>query len=480
MRLPSLLACFAAILGSVNLTAAPASRPPNLIFILADDLGYGDLSCYGQKRFKTPHIDRLAAEGLRFTQHYSGSTVCAPSRSALLTGLHTGHTPIRGNLEIKPEGQHPLPARTVTLPKILRTAGYVSGLFGKWGLGFPGSEGEPLRQGFDRFYGFNCQRLGHHYYPYHLWDDTRKAVLPENAGTAKGAYAPDLIHRQTLAFIEQNRDRPFFCFVASIIPHAELVAPANYLARHRGKYGPETPYAGVDGGPEYRQGPYESQAEPHAAFAAMVNVLDDQVGEIVAKVRALGLAENTLILFTSDNGPHREGGADPDYFNSSGGLRGTKRDLYEGGIRVPMIAWWPGQIRAGGQTAHASAFWDMLPTFAELARVPTPAGLDGLSFAPTLTGRGVQKLHDYLYWEFHEGGGRLALRQGDWKIVRTDVLAKPDGPVQLFNLARDPAETTDLAAREPARARAMTELMRGARVDSPVFRFSQTGYLQKK
>jgi arylsulfatase A len=478
-RFVSALSAFCCFFFAATLKAA-TPRPPNIIFILADDLGYGDLGCYGQKRFATPNIDRLAAEGLRFTQHYSGNTVCAPSRSALLTGQHTGHTPVRGNLEVRPEGQHPLPAATLTLPKVLKAAGYVSGVFGKWGLGFPGSEGEPLRQGFDRFYGFNCQRLGHHYYPEHLWDDTRKVILEKNAGSGKGDYAPELIHRRTLDFIAQNRARPFFCFVTSIIPHAELVAPESYLARHRGKYGPETPYAGVDRGPEYRRGPYASQAEPRAAFAAMVNVLDDQVGEIVAQVRALGLEQDTLILFSSDNGPHREGGHDPDYFNSSGGLRGTKRDLYEGGIRVPLIAWWPGMIRAGATTTHLSAFWDMLPTFAELARQPVPPGLDGVSLTPTLTGRGGQAEHEFLYWEFHEGGGRLALRQGDWKIVRYDVLKNPDGPVQLYHIPRDPKETSDLAAQEPQRAQAMAKLMRGARTDSPVFRFSQTGYLQKQ
>jgi arylsulfatase A-like enzyme len=394
--------------------------------------------------------------------------------------LHTGHTPVRGNLEIQPEGQHPLPAATVTLPKVLKAAGYVSGLFGKWGLGYPGSEGEPLKQGFDRFYGYNCQRLGHHYYPHHLWDDDEKIILNDNAGQMKNAYAPELIHQKTLAFIEENRDRPFFCFVASIIPHAELVAPERYMARHRGKYGPETPYQGVDDGPTYRKGPYESQAEPHAAFAAMVNILDDHVGEIIAKVRALGLAERTLIVFTSDNGPHREAGADPDYFRSSGGLRGTKRDLYEGGIRVPMIAWWPGTIEAGTGTAHVSAFWDVLPTFAELAGAPAPEGRDGISFAPTLTGRGAQRRHAFLYWEFHEGGGRLALREGDWKVVRNDVLQHPDGPLELYNLATDPRETTDLAPQNPERVRMMDTKMRAARVDSPVFRFAQTGYLQKK
>lgn len=459
--------------------AAPAARPPNIILILGDDLGLGDLGCYGQTRFQTPHIDRLAQEGLRFLQGYSGSTVCAPSRSSLLTGLHTGHTPIRGNLEIQPEGQHPLPAETLTIPKVLRKAGYVSGVFGKWGLGYPGSVGTPLRQGFDRFFGYNCQRLGHHYYPYHLWDNDTKVVLAGNAGDRKGVYAPDLIHEKTLAFIAENRARPFFCFVATVIPHAELAAPERYLARHRGRYGPETPYAGTDAGPTYRQGPYESQATPHAAYAAMLNLLDDQVGEIVAKVRALGLADHTLILVASDNGPSVEGGSDPAYFRSSAGLRGTKRDLYEGGIRVPFIAHWPGVVPAGRETAHVMAFWDLLPTFAELAGVPAPAGLDGISFAPTLTGRGRQPVHDTLYWEFHEGGGRLALRQGDWKIVRYDVLKNPDGPLELYHLAADPCEADNLAARHPDRVRAMEALLRAARTDSPVFRFSQTGYLQK-
>jgi arylsulfatase A-like enzyme len=460
--------------------SAPAASRPNIIFILADDLGYGDLSCYGQRRFATPNIDRLASGGMRFTQHYSGTTVCAPSRSALMTGLHTGHTPIRGNLEIQPEGQHPLPAGTFTLAKLLQQAGYATGVFGKWGLGFPGSEGAPRRQGFDRFFGYNCQRLGHHYHPDHLWDDDTKVTLPGNAGRGHGVYAPELIHEKTLDFIAANRERPFFCFVATVIPHAELAAPERYLARHRGKYGSEKPYQGVDDGPTFRQGPYESQAEPHAAYAAMINLLDDQVGEIVAKVQQLGLAEKTLVVFASDNGPSLEGGSDPAYFNSSGGLRGVKRDLYEGGIRVPMIAHWPGTIVRGSLSAHLSAFWDWLPTFAELAGQPVPTGLDGISLAPTLTGRGRQAPHDYLYWEFHEGGGRAALRQGDWKIVRYEVLAKPDGPLALYNIAVDPAEANDLAARQPARVKQLEKLLRSARTDSPVFRFGQTGYLQSR
>lgn len=473
-----LLSLSLSLLPSFSVSAAPAARPPNIVFILADDLGYGDLGSYGQQRFATPNLDRLAAEGMKFTQHYSGATVCAPSRSALLTGLHTGHTPIRGNKEIQPEGQHPLPAATRTLAKLLQRAGYATGVFGKWGLGFPGSEGAPQRQGFDRFYGFNCQRLGHHYYPDHLWDDETKVPLRGNAEHRNGDYAPELIHQKTLSFIEANRDRPFFCFVASIIPHAELAAPERYLAQHRGKYGPETPYQGVDDGPTFRQGPYASQAEPRAAYAAMINVLDDQVGEIVATLRRLGLAENTLIVFSSDNGPSLEGGSDPAYFNSAGGLRGVKRDLYEGGIRVPMIAHWPGTVARGAVSPHVSAFWDWLPTFAELAGLPTPAAIDGRSLAPTLTGRGRQTQHDTLYWEFHEGGGRVALRQGDWKVVRYDVLKAPDGPLALFNLTTDPNETTDLAARHPERVKQLDALLRTARIDSPIFRFGQTGYLQ--
>jgi arylsulfatase A-like enzyme len=471
---PCVTAAMLAILAPGLHAAGPAR--PNIILILADDLGLGDIGCYGQQHFATPNIDRLAEGGLRFTQHYSGNTVCAPSRCALMTGLHTGHTAIRGNLEVNPEGQHPLPAGTPTVAKLLKGAGYTTGAFGKWGLGYPGSEGEPLKQGFDRFFGYNCQRLAHHYYPRHLWDDNRKLELPANAGHGKGVYAPELIHAQTLAFLEANQDRPFFCYVASIIPHAELAAPERYMARHRNRYGPEEPYKGLDDGPAYRQGQYESQPEPRAAYAAMINLLDDQVGEIVAKVGQLGLAEQTLILFASDNGPEVVGGADPGYFGSSGGLRGIKRDLYEGGIRVPLIASWPGAIAAGRTTAHLSAFWDLLPTLAELAGRSVPAGLDGISFAPTLLGVGTQAQHDYLYWEFHECGGRSALRQGDWKVVRYDVAKNPGGPLALYHLGDDPAEQADLAAKFPDRVRQMGALLGAARTESPLFKFSQNGF----
>ncbi|TWU02041.1 arylsulfatase [Neorhodopirellula pilleata] len=423
--------------------------PPNIIYVLADDLGYGDLSCLGQQHFKTPNIDALKAKGMFFSNHYSGSTVCAPSRSALLTGQHTGHTFVRGNKEIMPEGQHPMPAEVVMLPEILKEAGYVSGVFGKWGLGFPGSEGEPLKQGFDVFYGYNCQRLGHHYYPHHLWDNVQKVVLQDNAGTAKGTYAPTLIHEKTLQFIEDNRDQPFFAYVASIIPHAELAAPEKYMNRFSDHFDEPKQYRGVDDGPNFRNGPYQSQAKPRAAFAAMITLLDDQVGEIVAKCEELDIADRTLIIFSSDNGAHQEGGADPSFFNSNGPFRGHKRDLYDGGVHVPMIAYWPGKIAAGSESDHISAFWDMVPTFTELVGLPAPSNTDGISILPTLLGNETQADHPYLYWEFHERGGRIAVRMGKWKAVRYEVLKKPNAPMQLFDLESDPGEESNITSANP-------------------------------
>ena len=452
------------------------STRPNIIYILADDLGYGDLSCYGQQKFSTPNIDRLAAGGMRFTQHYSGATVCAPSRSALMTGLHTGHTFIRGNYEVKPEGQYPLPDSVFTLAESLQRAGYVTGAFGKWGLGFPGSEGDPNHQGFDTFFGYNCQRQGHHYYPYHLWYNQDSLVLPANAGQRKGNYAPDLIHEQTLAFIEAHRDTSFFLYVPSIIPHAELVAPDSILANFRGKFGTETPFEGTDGGPKYRTGNYESQDEPHAAFVAMIHILDRQVGEIVRRVEELGIADNTLIVFTSDNGPHEEAGADPTYFDSNGPYRGVKRDLYEGGIRVPMIAYWPGTVKGGSQSDHISAFWDVFPTVAELTGAEAATTTDGISMAPTLRGEGAQREHEYLYWEFHERGGRQAVRRGKWKAVRYNVKEKPDAMVELYDLSTDPGETHDLAADYPVEEEQLRRLMDGARTPSEVFAFEPNNY----
>ena len=262
-------------------------KKPNIIYILADDLGYGDLSCYGQSKFSTPNIDKLAEKGIKFTQHYSGSTVCAPSRSSLMTGRHTGHTFIRGNYERPPEGQYPLKGEAVTMAEVLKEAGYATGAFGKWGLGYPGSEGDPNKQGFDTFFGYNCQMLGHHYYPYFLRSNRDSLVLKANAGKQRGVYAPQLIHDKTLEFIEAHKDEPFFCYVPSIIPHAELLAPEKYMKMYRGKFEPEHSYKGVDDGEKFRKGAYCSQPEAHAAFAAMIHLLDEQVGEIVAKVEEL-------------------------------------------------------------------------------------------------------------------------------------------------------------------------------------------------
>jgi len=443
----------------------------NIVFILADDLGYGDLSCYGQEHFSTPNIDDLAENGLRFTQHYSGSTVCAPSRSTIMTGQHTGHTFIRGNKEWKPEGQYPLEAEAVTMAEILQDAGYVTGAFGKWGLGYPGSEGDPNNQGFDEFYGYNCQRLAHNYYPYHLWHNQEKVMLDGNAGRQTGQYGPDVIHEQVLKFLEKNKDKPFFLYYPSIIPHAELFAPEEYMEKYRGKFEPEKSYKGVDDGERYRNGGYGSQPEAHAAFAAMINVLDDHVGEVVAKLKELGVYDNTVIFFSSDNGPHLEGGADPDYFDSNGILRGYKRDLYEGGIRAPMIAAWKDKIKPGRKTDHISAFWDILPTVAEIAGTQTPANIDGISFLPTLLDEEGQKQHDFLYWEFHERGGRLAVRKGDWKLVKYNVFDSRETTTELYNLSEDTGEENNLAEKHPEKVENLTELMKSAHTESKVFKF---------
>lgn len=454
------------------------SNQPNIIYILADDLGYGDLSCYGQEKFSTPNIDKLASQGMLFSQHYSGSTVCAPSRSALLTGMHTGHTVVRGNKEIQPEGQYPIPDDTYTLAEVMKKAGYKTGAFGKWGLGFPGSEGDPTSQGFDTFYGYNCQRLGHHYYPDHLWSNRDSIVLTQNAGLQKNAYAPSLIHEKTLQFIEQNKSNPFFLYVASIIPHAELAAPEALMKKYRNKFLPEKVFNGVDDGPDYRKGSYASQGESHAAFVAMIDLLDQQVGEIMSKVEALGIEDNTIIIFTSDNGPHKEGGADPKYFNSNGPLKGTKRDLYEGGIRVPMIAKWPEKIKAGSKTDHISAFWDVFPTFSELAGVEIPLNIDGISFLPELLGNTKEQTkHAYLYWEFHEKGGRQAIRMGDWKAVKYHVLKTPNKPMELYNLTNDLGEENNVASQFPEIVEQIESVFLQARTSSDVFTFSQKTFL---
>ncbi len=447
---------------------------PNIIYILADDLGYGDLGSYGQNKFTTPHLDQLAIDGIRFTRHYSGSTVCAPSRSVLMTGLHTGHTPIRGNQEVKPEGQWPLPTSAQTLAEGLKEVGYVTGAFGKWGLGYPGSEGDPVNQGFDRFFGYNCQRYAHRYYPEYLWENLEKVYLEGNDWTTTQTYAPDVIQQKTLDFIRENRDTSFFAFVPIVIPHAELIVPDDDIYQHYlGKY-PETPYVGrpgADYGPELVISMYCSQENPHATFAAMVHRIDLYVGEIVKVVEELGLSENTIIMFTSDNGPHLEGGADPRFFNSNAGLRGFKRDLYEGGVRVPFIVSWPGTIDGGRISDHSSAFWDVLPTLADLTGFEYEE-TDGISFLPELLDR-EQPKHEFLYWEFHEMGGKQAILKDEWKAVRLNVGKEADGPLELYNLETDPFEEDNVAEDHPDLAESFARMMDEEREPSEKFNFGR-------
>ncbi len=436
-----------------------ARELPNIVFIFADDLGYGDVSFQGQKRFTTPHIDRLAKEGLVFTQHYSGSTVCAPSRCSFLTGKHTGHADIRGNRGMHYDGNWPMRAEETTIAEMLKEKEYVSGVFGKWGLGANYSEGSPLLQGFDQFFGYNSQKYAHSYYPHYLWDNNDTLVLPENEGTKKGLYAPEMIHNRAKDFIVENKNKPFFLYYASVLPHAELIAPDAYMEKFRGKFLPEKQFQGelIDSA-DYRHGPYDSQEECHTAFAAMITYLDDQVGDLMKTLEDEDLLDNTLVIFTSDNGPHSAGGGDPMYFDGNGPFRGIKTDLYEGGIRVPMIAFWPGQIKAG-KTDLISANWDFMPTFAELANITPVDSIDGISMVPTLFGNKDQKKHDHLYWEYHNREGIQAIRKGDWKAVRRYMTDNPIRPIELYNLANDIGEKKNIAKNHPDIVQTLDSLM---------------------
>jgi len=463
------------ILSAHQAMAQAKVHRPNIILILADDLGYGDIGFNGQKLIKTPNIDRLARQGMRFNQFYAGTAVCAPSRSSLISGQHTGHTYIRGNKGIDPEGQEPIADSVVTIAEVLKTAGYATGAFGKWGLGPVGSSGDPNNQGFDQFYGHNCQTLAHRYYPDHLWDNGKKIVLEQNQNLMfKKQYAHDLIQEQALAFINsKNEKQPFFLFLPYTLPHSELIVPDDTIFQHyKGKF-PEKPYKGLDYGPNASSRGNASQEYPHAAFAAMVSRLDLYVGQIMAKLEEKGLDKNTLIIFTSDNGPHKEGGGDPDFFNSSGGFKGIKRDLYEGGIREPFAAYWPGVIKPGTNSDYVGAFWDLLPTFAQLAGARVSSRTDGLSFAPTLTGSGTQKKHAHLYWEFHEKGGKQAIRQGNWKAVRLNAAGNPEGAVELYDLQKDSGETRNLALQYPAKAKELGKLMNLEHEQSLIFPFQK-------
>jgi arylsulfatase A-like enzyme len=428
-------AFFAIALGIARPSIA---RPPNIIFILADDLGYANIGCYGATQIQTPHIDRLAAEGMRFTQFYAGGAVCAPSRCVLMTGLHTGHSPIRAN-----GGGNPLRDSDITLAEILKGAGYTTGGFGKWGLGTETSSGAAIKQGFDHFFGYLHQVHAHFYYPYWIWDDDRQFMLPQNEGGKRGAYSHDVILTHGLDFIRQNKERPFFCYMPFTLPHVELVVPDESSKPYRGRF-PEHKL------PDPRKG-YIGADDAYATYAGMVSRLDDGVGKVAALVKELGLDDNTIILFSSDNGP--QAGAWKDvvkFFNSAGPFRGAKSSLYEGGIRVPLIARWPGQIKPGVvQKETVAGFQDVLPTLAEIADAYAPQDIDGISFLASLRSQPQVKRHEFMYWEHYTDAkpARMiqAVRAADWKIVQ----GKPDAPFELYDLANDVAESRDVSAEHP-------------------------------
>lgn len=433
------------------------NHKPNVILILVDDLGYSDIEPYGQEKIKTPHLNKMAENGMQFMQFYAGTSVSAPSRASLMTGLHTGHTHIRGNKEYAPEGQEPM-GEMKTLGNLFQQAGYATGIYGKWGLGFPGSGSEPTKKGFDHFYGYNCQRQAHTFYPNWLWKNDEKTVL-----TGK-EYSQDLIHRQALTFIRSNANKPFFAYITYTLPHAGLEQPDDSILKiYSGKF-PETSYSG--------NGNYAPADEPRAQFAGMVTRMDAYVGEIRNELQKLGIDENTLLIFTSDNGPHIEGGADPAFFANKQTLRDTKRSLYEGGIRVPTIMEWRGTISAGVKSEFPSAFWDFMPTFVHLTHQQKTwkQKTDGISILPTLTGKSQQQPHKYLYWEFHEEGGRQAVRVGDWKLIKQKI--KSGNPTfELYNLKNDPFEKRDLSAENPERVRKLKKRMDKAHTPSEMFNF---------
>lgn len=436
---------------------------PNIIYILADDLGYGDLSCYGQQRFSTPNLDRLAAQGMRFSDHYAGCPVSAPSRCALMTGVHTGHATIRENRSLVTDRRVDLLPEDVTIASMLRDTGYKTGIFGKWGLGAEGSDAVPNRKGFDRFVGFLDQRDAHNHFPPFLHWDEEKVTIPENQNGGMGVFANDIFTREAKDFIIKNKDNTFFIYLPYTIPHAELLAPEDDMSAFRDRFLPETPF-------EKRRpdDTYRPSEQPRAAFAAMITRMDRQIGEIMALLDELGIADNTVVMFSSDNGPHKEGGADPQFFNSAAGQRGIKRDLYEGGIRVPFIVRWPAAVAAGAVSEHPSAFWDIVPTLCELSGAAVPQRADGISIVPTLTGKGKQKIHEALYWEYpRPKQTSQAVRIGDFKVIRNDL----DLPVEVYNIKADYAERNDIAGAHPelvARAEGLFVTMRTPSPDFPV------------
>jgi len=484
------LAGLFSIMACVNSASEQGASKPNIIFILADDLGYGDLGCYGQELIETQNLDLLASEGMRFTQHYSGSPVCAPSRCVLLTGKHSGHAYIRGNDEWGDrgevwdyramiadstlEGQRPLPANTTTIGSLLQAEGYRTGMVGKWGLGAPHTESIPNRQGFDFFCGYNCQRQAHTYYPVHLYLNENRlyldndtvaphVILKEGADPynrenysdfSLSEYAPDVMFSRMIRFVEDSGEDPFFLYWASPIPHVALQAPKHWVDYYVEKFGEEEPYVGDAG--------YFPTRYPHATYAAMISYLDERIGQLIDKLKEEGKYENTLIIFSSDNGPTFNGGADSPWFQSGGPFRSergwAKAFLHEGGIRVPLIASWPGKIAPGSESDHLSAFWDLLPTLCEAAGATVPEDLDGISYLPELLGNDGQEKHPYLYWEFPASGGQQAVRMDQWKAIRKNIL-EGNLELELYKLEEDLQEQYNVAGEHPDMVRKMEQIM---------------------
>jgi arylsulfatase A len=488
----AVLALLLSLAPSSGHCAEQASQPPNVVLIVADDLGYRELGCFGQQKIRTPRLDALAAQGMRLTRHYAGNAVCAPSRCVLMTGKHPGHAIVRDNQSTPPEGQYPIPDAEVTIAELLKAAGYTTGAFGKWGLGGPGSSGEPLRQGFDHFFGYNCQAHAHSYYPDYLWDNDRRITLdndpavPGHAGLAEGAdpsdpasydafkgcdYAPDRIHDAALAFLRGQKDGPFFLYYPSIIPHVALHIPDEELTPYLELGWNDPPFTRANGG-------YTPHFTPRAAYAAMITRLDREVGAILDTLDSLGLSDTTLVIFTSDNGAtHLNEEVDVDFFGSVGELRGLKGSLYEGGIRVPTIVRWPGHIAPGSESRFVSGFEDWLPTILEATghAGDVPRGIDGVSLIATLEEdespdpsavAGQQR--PFLYREFAGYGGQQCVFSGRWKAIRQQ-LRKGPAVTELYDLEADPSESHDVAAEHPEVVKQLEALMAREHTISPVF-----------
>ena len=461
------LVAFLTALVAMHLQAA---EPPNIIYIMADDLGFSELGCYGQQKIRTPNIDRLATQGMRFTSHYTSAPVCAPARCSLMTGKHGGHALVRDNYEVKPSvfgdsfgGQYPLPEGTVTMASLLKQKGYTTGAFGKWGLGGVGTSGDPLKQGFDRFFGFNCQRHAHNLYPRYLVDDASQRILKGNTrGVTGKSYGPQAVADEMLKFIRDNKEGPFFVYYPTVIPHLALQAPEKDVAAYLGKW-PETEYQGRS---------YLPNATPRATYAAMITFLDKQVGRLMALLRELNLEQNTIVFFTSDNGTTMlKAQVDYEFFESVKPLRGLKGDVYEGGIRLPLVVRWPDKIKAASVSDHISAHYDAMATLCDVAGIAPPNHTDGISYLPTLLGKENQKQHEFLFWDFAGYGGQLAVRMGKWKGVKRNLKKNADAALELYDLESDIGEKRNCVDQYPRIAEKIEMLMMQQRIRPTVKRF---------